>query len=116
MWNEKTLVTWDNEIAELQRMQETCSSAKFTWNGARAALEGAFIAAYSTWRTQSEILNRKAAALKAANIAWYAAATRIFTAGTAEGDMIRRSIPTFYSRPVPAEPSAPAAQPQPVAA
>jgi hypothetical protein len=79
-------------------------------------LDAAFIAAYSTWRTQLEILNQKAVALNEANIAWYAAATRIFPAGTAEGDMIRRSIPTVYLPPVPAEPPAPAPQPQPAAA
>jgi hypothetical protein len=72
-------------------------------------LDAAFIAANSTWRTQSEILNRKARALNKANIAWYAAATRIFPAGTAEGEMIRRSIPTHYSAPVPVP--APAVQP-----
>jgi hypothetical protein len=200
MWNETSLDQWDNEIADLQRMQEICSSAEFTRNSARAALdaglqelhrrtmqflamakfhfrndpskleainrltsdgetrraiaqeamdiesawqkvgpewaptdvntftsfqalrkqctelEAAFIAAYSTWRAQSEILNQKASALNDANIAWYAAATRIFPAGTAEGDMIRRSIPTRYSTPVSAEPPPPAPQPQPVAA
>ena len=188
IWNEMTLDQWDNEIADLQRMQEICSSAKFARNSARAALDAglfemhrrtmqflamakfhfrndpsmfeaikrlkscgegrraiaqeamaiesawqkaepewaptevntfasfqalrkqctdldaAFIAAYSSWRTQSEILNKKAEALNEANIAWYAAATRIFPAGTAEGDMVRRSIPTIYSPPVPARP------------
>jgi hypothetical protein len=200
MWNETTLDQWDNEIVDLQRMQEICSSTKFTRNSARAALnaglqeihrrtmqflamakfhfrndpskleainrltsdgkgrraiaqeamdiesawekvgsewaptdvntfasfqafrkqctklDAAHIAAYSTWRTQSEILNQKAAALNEANIAWYAAATRIFPEGTAEGDMIRRSIPTLYSPSVPAEPPAPASQPQAAAA
>jgi hypothetical protein len=198
IWNEKTLEQWDNEIAELQRMQETCSSAKFVRNSARAALDAglqemrrrtmqflamakfhfrndpslveaisrltccadgrraiaqeamdiesawqkagpewaptetntfatfqalrnqcteldaAFIAAYGAWRTQSEILKQKAAALNAASIAWYAAATRIFSSGTAEGDMIRRSIPTLYSPPAAAKPPAPV--PQAVAA
>jgi hypothetical protein len=200
-WNERTLDQWDNEIADLQRIQEICSSAKFARNSARAALDAglqemhrrtmqflamakfhfrnepsmfeainrltscgkgrraiaqeamdlesawqkagpewtptdvntfasfqalrkqcmeldaAWIAANSTWRTQSEILNQKAASLNEANIAWLAAATRIFSAGTAEGDMIRRSIPTRYSPPVPAaEPPAPAQQSQPTAA
>ena len=39
----------------------------------------------------------KAATLNKANVSWYAAATRLFPAGTAEGDMIRRAIPTGYS-------------------
>jgi hypothetical protein len=79
-----------------------------------AELDAAFIAAYGTWRTQSEILNQKAAAMNEANVAWYAAATRIFLAGTAEGDMIRRFIPTRYATTAPAEPPAPG--PQAVAA
>ena len=200
MWNEMTLDQWDNEIANLQRLAEICSSARFTRNGARAALDAsmqeihrrtmqflamakfhfrndpslfeaisrltsdgagrraitkeamdlesawqkagsewaptevntfasfqalrkqcleldaAFLAAYSTWRTQSEILNQETAALNEANIAWYAAATRIFSVGTAEGDMIRRSIPTCYSPPALAKPPVSAPQPQPVAA
>jgi len=199
IWNERTLYQWDNEIADLQKIQELCSSAKFDRNSARAALddgmqemrrrtmqflamakfhfrnesaileainrltsrgigrsmiaqeamnvesawqkagpewaptevntfdsfqalrkrctelEAAFLAANSSWRTQSEILNRKAAALNEANIAWLAAATRIFPVGTAEGDMIRRSIPIRYSPPGPAETSVLTPQPQSVA-
>jgi hypothetical protein len=198
LWNERTLDQWDNEIADLQRIQEICSSARFARNSARAALDAslqeihrrtmqflamakfhfrnepamfeaisrltssgvgrraiaqeamdlesawqkagpewaptdlntfasfqalrkqcteldaAWIAANSTWRTQSEILNKKAAALNEANIAWFAAATRIFSSGTAEGDMIRRSIPTLYSPLVPIEPPVPVQQQQPV--
>jgi hypothetical protein len=200
MWNEMTLDQWDNEIADLQRMREICSSAVFARNSARAALDAglqeihrrtmqfltmakfhfrndsstfeainqltscgegrqaitreamdiesawqkagpewaptdvntfvsfqalrtqcteldaAFIASYSVWRTQSEILKQKAAELSEASIAWYAAATRIFPSGTAEGDMIRRSIPTLYSPPVPVEPPALDLQLQPAVA
>jgi hypothetical protein len=184
-WNEKTLEQWDTEISDLQRMQEICSSAAFTRNRNRAALDAAlqdlhrrtmqclamakfhfrdnpskleafgrltsegasrlgiareamdletawqnvepewaptdantlasfqalrkqcteldasYIAAYGAWRTQSEILNQKAAALNEANIAWYAAATRIFPDGTVEGDRIRRAIPIRCSSPAP---------------
>jgi hypothetical protein len=60
----------------------------------------------------SEILNHMATALNKANVAWYAAATRIFPAGTAEGDMVRRAIPTGYSSAAPAEPPAPDLQQQ----
>jgi hypothetical protein len=196
MWNEKTLEQWDNEISDLQRMQEAFSTAEFSRNSTRGALDSdlqdlhrrtmqwlamakfhfredppkyeaikrltckavgrrgialeamdletawqevgpeweptevntfisfqalrercinldaAFIAAHSNLRTQSEILNHEAAALNKANVAWYAAATRIFPAGTAEGDMVRRAIPTGYSRPTPAEPPAPVLQMQ----
>ena len=195
MWNEATLDQWDKEIADIEGMQQTCSSARFIRNSARAALDAslqeihrrtmqflamarfhfrddpsklealnrlkcngdgrrsiareamdietawqevgpewaptevnafasfqalrkqcieldaAYIASYSTWRTQSELLSQKAAALSDANVAWYGAATRIFPAGTAEGEMIRRSIPTRSSPAVPAE--LPTAVPQP---
>lgn len=90
-----------NTLASFQVLREQCTE-----------LESSFLASYSAWRTQSEILNQKAEALNEANIAWYAAATRIFPAGTVEGDMIRRSIPTLYSPPVPAGIPAPALQPQ----
>ena len=195
-WNEATLDQWDKEISDVQVMQQICSSARFTRNRARAALDAslqeihrrtmqflamakfhfrddpskfeainrlkcigdgrrgiareamdvetawqdvgpewaptevngfasfqalrkqcieldaAYIAAYSTWRTQSELLSQKAAALSDANVAWYGAATRIFPAGTAEGELIRRSIPTRSSPAVPAELLTAAAQPQ----
>jgi hypothetical protein len=39
MWNETTLDQWDNEIAEVQGMQQICSSARFTRNKARGALD-----------------------------------------------------------------------------
>jgi hypothetical protein len=75
-------------------------------------LDSACIAARSNWRIHSEFLNKKAAALNAANTAWYAAATRIFPPRTTEGEMIRRAIPTKYSPPAPDEPQAPSPQPQ----
>ena len=43
--------------------------------------------------------------------AWYASAIRVFPAGTAQGDMIRGTIPTTYSPP-----SAPAPVPAPTPA
>jgi len=35
------------------------------------------------------------------NVAWYADATRVFLAGTPEGDMIRSTVPTPYTPPQP---------------
>jgi hypothetical protein len=199
-WNEKTLEQWDNEISGLEKMQDACSTAKFTLNSARAALDAglqdlhrrtmqfiamakfhfrddpskfealsrltagggvrreiareardletawqeacpewaptgentfasfqalrkqcveldaAAMAAQNAWRTQSGILDQKAAALNKANIAWYAAVTRIYPSGTAEGGIVRRSIPTRSSAPAPVELPAPVSQPQPVTA
>ena len=88
-----------NTFASFQSLRKQCLD-----------LEAAFIAAQSNLRTQSENLNYSAAALNKANVAWYAAASRIFPAGTAEGDTIRRAIPTGYSPAARAEPPAPAAQ------
>jgi len=50
------------------------------------------------------------------NEAWYAEATKVFPAGTAEGDMIRSTVPTTYTPPAPstsqaAAPAAPATAP-----
>ena len=75
-----------NTFASFQALREQC----INW-------DTAFIAAHSNLRTQSEILNHKAAALNNASVAWYAAVTRLFPAGTAQGAMIRRAIPTGYS-------------------
>ena len=54
-----------NTFASFQALRKQCLE-----------LDAAFLAAYSTWRTESEILNQETAALNEANIAWYAAATR----------------------------------------
>lgn len=50
--------------------------------------------ARTTWRTQAEIMNTQAAELDADSVSWYGAATKVFLAGTADGDMIRGTIPT----------------------
>ncbi|MCX6878737.1 MAG: RHS repeat-associated core domain-containing protein [Verrucomicrobia bacterium] len=59
-----------------------------------------------------DLLGREdlAAAMADVSQAWYAVACRVFPAGTAEGDMIRGTIPTTYAPP-PAQP-APAPPPQ----
>ena len=86
-----------NTLASFQELRKQCIE-----------LDAAFVKAHTNWRTQSEMMNQQAAALNEANVAWYAAATRIFPAGTPEGDMIRRAIPTSYSPPAPT----PAPEPQ----
>ncbi len=48
------------------------------------------------------------------NEAWYAAATRVYPAGTPEGDMIRGTVPTTRNPP-PAPPAPPARPPAPPA-
>ncbi|MGA2263022.1 MAG: hypothetical protein ABSH28_16525 [Acidobacteriota bacterium] len=89
--------TANNTLAAFQALRKQCLD-----------LEAAFIAAHTNWRTQSEMMNQQAAVLHEANTAWYAAATRLFAIGTAEGDMIRRSSPTIHSQtPAPAPAPAP---------
>lgn len=59
------------------------------------------------WRAKAETMNQLAAQLDEANVGWYAAATTVFPEGTAEGDMIRGTIPTTYNPPPPPAPPAP---------
>jgi len=51
---------------------------------------------YSAWRDQVGLLGQMSSALEKVLVAWYSDATRIFPAGTPEGDMIRGTIPTTY--------------------
>lgn len=53
--------------------------------------------AYSTWRDQVGALAQIAADLEKVLVAWYSDATRVFPAGTPEGDMIRGTVPTTYT-------------------
>lgn len=83
-------------------------------------LQNAFTDAASASREAAGTLEQMARALEDTNVAWYADATRIFAAGTPEGDMIRSSVPTTYTPPAdkPTPPPAPAAakaQPHPAA-
>jgi hypothetical protein len=66
----------------------------------------------STWREQSGILAQLGRALEDINEAWYSDAEDVFPAGTAEGDMIRGTIPTTYVPPAP-KPPTPAVTPKP---
>ncbi len=50
-------------------------------------------------------------AVKTLSEAWYADATRVFPAGTPEGDMIRSTVPTTYNGP--GNPPTPPAPPTP---
>ena len=63
----------------------------------------------SAWREQAGILNQMAHALEDVNEAWYSDALDVFPAGTAEGDMIRGTIPPTYTPP----PDKPAVTPPP---
>ncbi|MEO5716789.1 MAG: hypothetical protein ABIT37_25140 [Luteolibacter sp.] len=62
---------------------------------------------YETSNEETEKLGNLAAEMEDVNEAWYANATRVFPAGTPEGDMIRGTIPTTYV-PKAKEPATPA--------
>ena len=76
------------------------------------ALQDDYKAKSSAWREQAGILSQLVANLEDMNVAWYSDATDVFAEGTAEGDMIRGTIPTTYSPP-PAKPVANTTPPAP---
>ena len=61
------------------------------------------------WRKAAVAHNALLAELEDLCVAWYGAATRIFAAGTPEGDLVRGQIPTFApsttSQPAPPSPA-----------
>jgi len=69
----------------------------------------------SAWREMAGMLAQFARVMEDINEAWYSDATDIFAAGTAEGDMIRGTIPTTYTPPA-ATPLPPPAAPHAVTA
>lgn len=56
------------------------------------------------WREGNGKLATLASQFNDHNVAWYDAATRIFPEDSAEGAMIRSTIPTYISPPVTPEP------------
>jgi hypothetical protein len=66
------------------------------------SLRKPYAASKAVWRNEVGIWNILGADLNDNCVAWYAAATEVFKEGTAEGDMIRGTIPTTYDAlPVP---------------
>jgi hypothetical protein len=57
--------------------------------------------AHTDWRTSAEELSVLSRTLWEDAVAWYEAATTLFKEGTAIGDMIRSTIPTSPTTPVP---------------
>ena len=70
-------------------------------------LQTAYTDACSEWREQSGLLTEMGRKLEDINEAWYADATRVFPAGSAEGDMIRSTVPTTYTPSTSTPPPAP---------
>jgi hypothetical protein len=71
-------------------------------------LQQAFSDAHTEWRKQVSTLNAMANAVEQSDEVWYADATRVFPAGTPEGEMIRSTVPTTYTPSTTTPPAAPA--------
>ena len=84
----------------------TLAAFKTLRNQCEEGLRSAYTDAQSAAREQVGKLAAVVAVMEDLNVAWYADATRVFPAGTAEGDMIRGTIPTTYTPP-PAPPAPP---------
>ena len=109
---------WASAWAELDpAFAPTTGSTLAAFNTLRArceTLQNEYAQARADLRASAETQNRRAARLDGDCKAWYAAATRIFPASTAEGAMIRGTIPTSYSKETDIgvkEPAAPAPPP-----
>lgn len=94
--------TWNptatNTLAAFKILRKQCAED----------LQAAYSDARADWRAEVEKLNSMANDLEQSDEAWYADATRVFPAGTPEGDMIRSTIPTTYTPPSPKPQPAPA--------
>ncbi len=100
-WNQLA-PTWSptpaNTLAALKTLRKQCAED----------LQTTFTNADSASHEQSAKLDQMCSGLEAVNVAWYADATRIFPVGTAEGDMIRSTVPTTYTPSTSTPPPAPA--------
>ena len=85
----------------------TLAGYKTLRNQCEEGLRDAYSDAQSAWRSEVGRLAEAVSAMEDINVAWYADALRVFPDGTAEGDMIRGTIPTTYHPPPPAPPVPP---------
>jgi len=94
--------TWNptptNTLAAFKTLRKQCAED----------LQTAFTDADSANSEEDAKLEQMCSDLEDVNVAWYADATRVFAAGTAEGDMIRSTVPTTYTPPAPKTSPAPA--------
>ena len=65
-------------------------------------LKKTYKAALTKWRRSEGALNALYSRCEDECIAWYAEATKVWPAGTPEGNMIRELVPTDYNPPTPA--------------
>ncbi len=93
-----------NTLANFKALREQCVND----------LQTAYSDLQSTWRRAASKLTQMGRAMEDVSEAWYADATRIFPAGTPEGDMIRSTVPTTYNGPGgPGNPPTPPVPPTP---
>jgi len=85
----------------------TLAAFKTLRNQCEEGLKDAYSDAHSAWRKEEGELAEVVRVMEDINQAWYADATKVFPEGTAEGDMIRGTIPTTYTPPPPAPPPPP---------
>lgn len=86
-----------NTLAAFKTLRTACTEA----------LQKDYSDKRAVWRDEAEKLAQRGLAMEDRNEAWYAAATIVYPAGTAEGDMIRGTVPTTYHPPPPAPPAPP---------
>jgi hypothetical protein len=102
----KTDPTWSpmpaNTFATFGPLRELCAEN----------LQHAYTEKLTDARSAANCLSQMGRALEDVNEAWYADATRVFPAGTPEGDIIRSQIPTTYA-PGPDKGTPPPAPPAP---
>jgi hypothetical protein len=100
-WNQLA-PTWNptptNTLVAFKTLRKQCAED----------LQTAFTDAGSANSEEAAKLEQMCSDLEDVNVAWYADATRVFPAGTAEGDMIRSTVPTTYTPTATKTPPAPA--------
>ncbi|HEY0073966.1 MAG TPA: hypothetical protein VGB77_07690 [Abditibacteriaceae bacterium] len=84
----------DLQLADYQELRAQCESLMDDYSDAKTA-----------WRAASGKMTTLAAQLSEHCVAWYDAAARVFPEGTAEGNMIRGTIPTYTAPPATLEPT-----------
>lgn len=98
---------WEKwEPAWVPRPTETLAAFK-TLREECLDLKEPYATSKGVWRKEAEDYNQLGIALNKLCKAWYEAATTLFAEGTAEGDMIRGTVPTTYNPPggpVPGQP------------
>ncbi len=99
---------WDNQAPTWSpTTMNTLTAFKALRKQCAEDLRTSFSDTHTTWRAEVNTLYAMANAVEQADEAWYLDATKVFPAGTPEGDMIRSTVPTTYTPVIPPTPPAP---------